>query len=61
MSLALGGGKTLTVKAANNGPKNVYVRSARLNGQELTGGVVEYRDLMQGGELVFEMSDSPKL
>lgn len=59
VSLALPGQKRLVVEAKNNGPSNVYVRSATFNGTPLTGTTIEYSLLMQGGTLSFDMSDKP--
>lgn len=58
-TINLGNGKTLTVKATNQGDENVYVSSVTLNGKELKGPYVTHQQLMSGGELCFNMSSSP--
>ena len=54
--VALGNGKTLSIKAENQGKKNVYVESITLNGTRLDGCYVTHDQLMNGGELVFTMT-----
>ena len=55
--IALGNGKTLKVTAHNQGKKNVYVESIRLNGVELDGCYITHDQLMGGGELEFTMAN----
>ena len=57
--IALGNGKTLTVKAFNQNERNVYVESVTLNGEKLEGPYITHEQLMGGGELVFNMSFTP--
>jgi len=53
--LALTGGKTLKVEAKNQSKQNVLVKSVSLNGKKLDRFYVTHAELMEGGELVFEM------
>ncbi len=53
----LSNGKVLKITAENQGDKNVYVSSIKLNGTELDGLYITHDQLMNGGELVFAMSD----
>ena len=55
----LANAKTLTIKTVNNSPKNKYIQSASFNGNELEIPFLEYEDLVEGGSLVFIMSDKP--
>ena len=55
----LGGGKTLRVRASNNGPDKPYIQSVRWNGQPWTRNWISHADLVKGGELVFEMGAQP--
>ncbi len=57
--LTLANGKTLTVTARNNSDKNVYVRSVTLNGEPIEGFTVTHADLLEGGELAFDMAPAP--
>ncbi len=52
-------GKTFIIKAANVSPKNIYIKSVKLNGKVLKDTFFKHEDLMKGGTLEFEMSDAP--
>lgn len=56
----LDNGKTLTIIANNQSKDNVYVQSVSVNGKTLEGNLLSHQDIMNGGELVFEMSATPK-
>ncbi len=56
--LQLGKGKVLTVKAHNLSDKNIYIKSATLNGKPLNQAVLRHKDLA-GGVLIFEMGSKP--
>lgn len=57
--IELSGGKVLKIKANNLSAKNIYIRSATLNGKALAASFLLSRDVLDGGELVFEMSSRP--
>ena len=58
--LQLGGGKTLTVKAVSQGPKNVYVKSVTFDGKAMDPSKTFSHDLIKnGGTFVFEMASQP--
>jgi putative alpha-1,2-mannosidase len=57
----LGNGKTLEIKAPNVSDENRYVQKVTHNGQEITKLYLTHDQLMQGGELVFEMGSEPNL
>ncbi len=50
------GGKTLKVTVKGFG-KGAEVKAVSLNGRAITDGRIRHAELMQGGELVFEMKD----
>jgi predicted alpha-1,2-mannosidase len=52
-------GKSFIVKAANVSPKNIYVKSVKFNGKPLKQTFFRHADLMNGGTLEFEMSETP--
>jgi predicted alpha-1,2-mannosidase len=52
------GGKPFVIKAVNNSPENVYIRSATLNGQPLNTPKLKFSDVVRGGELILNMSDN---
>lgn len=51
--------RNFTVVAENNGPENLYIQSATLNGKPYTKAYITYRDIMNGGELRLEMGPRP--
>ncbi|MBS1797795.1 MAG: GH92 family glycosyl hydrolase [Acidobacteria bacterium] len=52
-------GKTFTIKAPNVSDRNIYIKSARLNGYEQRKAYFTHENLMNGGTLEFEMTDAP--
>ena len=56
----LDNGKTLTIIANNQSKDNVYVQSVSVNGKLLEGNLLSHQNIMNGGELVFEMSATLK-
>ena len=59
VTFPVSGGKTFTVIAENNGPQNIYIQSASLNGKPYTKAYITYRDIMDGGELKLVMGPQP--
>jgi putative alpha-1,2-mannosidase len=57
--IQLGAGKSLIVKANNLSDKNIYIRSATLNGKPLEKSSIKHAEIADGGVLIFEMSDRP--
>ncbi len=53
--LHLPSNKKFTIRALNLSDKNIYVQKVLLNGKELKCSYVTYKELLEGGELVFEM------
>ena len=58
--LNLGNGKRFTVVANNLSAANKYVQSVSLNGAQIEGFTLAHDQILQGGELVFEMGPAPK-
>lgn len=54
-------GKTLTITAKNQSKENVYVQRVLLNGKIIEGSTLQHQDIMNGGEIVFEMTNKPKM
>lgn len=52
-------GKRFTITANNNSEENIYIRSATLNGHPLNTPWISHSDIINGGELIFEMSAEP--
>jgi predicted alpha-1,2-mannosidase len=55
--LQLENGKTLTITAKNQSNKNVYVQKVELNGKVLDRNYITHAEIMNGGSLVFYMSN----
>ena len=60
MTLRLDNGKTFTVKAPGVSTENRYVKAVKLNGKPYTKRFITQQDVLRGGVLEFEMSDSPR-
>ena len=60
-TLAVGGGRTLRITVNNQAKANVYVKSVKLNGEELADRTITHAQIMAGGDLVFTMSATPTL
>ena len=61
MTITLENGNKFTIEANNNGPKNVYIQSATLNGKVYPHNFITQADIMNGGTLHLEMGDKPNL
>ena len=51
--------KKFVIEALGNSPKNVYIESAYLNGEELSRNWISYSDIANGGKLTLVMSNKP--
>jgi predicted alpha-1,2-mannosidase len=52
-------GNSFKIKTHNLSERNKYIRSATLNGEKYTKSFLLHQDLMNGGELIFEMDKTP--
>ncbi|MDR1865296.1 MAG: GH92 family glycosyl hydrolase [Bacteroidales bacterium] len=59
MTVNLDNGKTFRISAPGFSKKNIYVKAVKLNGKPYTKAYITHQDIMNGGELTFEMSASP--
>jgi predicted alpha-1,2-mannosidase len=59
ITLNLENNHTFVIKANNFSPKNVYVNSVKLNGKPHRSPFMSHDEIMNGGELLFEMSPKP--
>ncbi|WP_373568311.1 glycoside hydrolase domain-containing protein [Marinifilum sp. D714] len=48
------------VNTVNQSKKNVYVDKVELNGKVLANFTIRHSEIMNGGEITFYMSDTPK-
>ena len=53
-------GKSLTIKAVNQSNENIYVKSVSVNGKIIEGTQLSHFDIIEGGELVFKMTNTSK-
>ena len=61
MTLHLENGKTLTITAKGNGCDTRYVNGMTLNGVTYNHNYLTHSDVMNGGNVVFDMSKTPNL
>jgi predicted alpha-1,2-mannosidase len=52
-------GKTFVFKARGVSAKNIYIQSARLNGRPYDKPYLTHTDIMNGGEIIYEMGPTP--
>lgn len=52
-------GKDFKITARNLSDKNQYIRAALLNGKRHEQAWITHQDIINGGELILEMSDQP--
>ena len=57
ISLSLPEGKTFTMEAQGLSKENKYVKSVTLNGNAIDNYTIHHKDIMNGGHLVFVMTD----
>jgi putative alpha-1,2-mannosidase len=58
-TITLENGKKFVIEAKNNSKEHVYIQSATLNGKPYHHNWLTYEDIVNGGQLQFEMSDKP--
>jgi len=58
-TIHLENGKTFTIEAKNNSKENKYIQSVQLNGSNYEYSLINHTDIMNGGNLVFEMTNKP--
>ena len=52
-------GKVFTIRANNLSKENIYIQSASLNGKPLKRSWISHNEIVDGGELVYEMGSEP--
>ncbi|MCD6596757.1 MAG: GH92 family glycosyl hydrolase [Bacteroidales bacterium] len=58
-TINLGNGKIFTIIANNNSKENIYIQSVKLNGKSLSKTWIDQSEIVEGGNLVFEMGPEP--
>ena len=59
VTLHLANGKTFTITAHHNGPQEFYIQSARLNGESFDKTFISHKQIVNGGDLEFQMGSAP--
>ncbi len=59
VTIYLENGKTFCIEAHNNSGENIYIQSARISGKDYTKTFFSHGDIINGGELNFEMGPTP--
>jgi putative alpha-1,2-mannosidase len=52
-------GRDFVIEAHHNSPANLYIQSARLNGQPMNRAWIDHSELVAGGKLELEMGPQP--
>ena len=60
-SIVLPENKKFTIIAKENSDDNIYIQSVQLNGKDYKFSYITHKDIMQGGELIFNMGPKPNL
>ena len=58
-TLQVGNGKTLVIEAQGNSSTNKYIQQVTFNGKPYTKSYIDFKELQEGGNLVFTMGDKP--
>lgn len=58
--IKLEGGKTFEIVTRNLNENNFYIRSATLNGKVFNQTYIDHKDIINGGKLIYNLSDSPE-
>jgi predicted alpha-1,2-mannosidase len=59
MTYRLENGRKFTIRAKNVSDKNIFIRSATLNGKHYSKAYITHAEIMGGGILEFSMADQP--
>jgi predicted alpha-1,2-mannosidase len=59
-TIRLDNGKNLIINALNQSSANVYVDKIEVNGRGVTGQTISHNDIINGGEITFHMSNTPR-
>ena len=57
VTINLENGKQFSIVAKGVSDKNIYIKSAKLNGNPYLNSYLKHSDIMEGGELILEMTD----
>lgn len=57
--LTLENGNKFIITSKNNSSKNFYIQSTRLNGKNYHHNYIQFEDIQNGGEFIFNLAESP--
>lgn len=60
-TITLENGKKFVVEGKYNSPSNVYIETGLLNGKKISRNYITYKEIVDGGELTFQMTDKPDM
>ncbi|KRP28836.1 MAG: glycosyl hydrolase family 92 [Cryomorphaceae bacterium BACL22 MAG-120619-bin32] len=58
-TINLENGKSFTIQAKNSSSENKYIKSVKLNGKNYEFSYINHQEIVNGGNLVFEMTHQP--
>lgn len=58
-TINLENGKTFSISCENYSPKNIYIQKVMLNGKEYSKNYIFHDDIMNGGNMIYIMGDTP--
>ncbi|MFD1614135.1 GH92 family glycosyl hydrolase [Gelatiniphilus marinus] len=58
-TINLENGKQFIIETINNSQANIYIESISLNGKKINRNYIEHKEIINGGTLVFKMTNSP--
>jgi putative alpha-1,2-mannosidase len=61
VTINLENGNKFEIVAKGNSEKNIYIQSAKLNGNSYSKTYLKHGDIMNGGKMVFEMGSKPNM
>ena len=53
-------GKNFVISASNNSPENIYINEIKYNNTPVEKFSISHKEITKGGELILEMSNTPK-
>jgi predicted alpha-1,2-mannosidase len=59
MEVQMANGKTLKLCAPDNSPENCYIDAMKVNGKKYSRSYLTHDQLINGGTIIFDMSDQP--
>ena len=60
-TIYLENGNQFTIQSSNNSKDNFYIQSANLNGTDYNNSYINFDEIQNGGQLKFELSNTPNI